>query len=350
MSETGRLFWLAGLLAFGWLIWLLAPVFSPFAVGALLAYLGDPAVDRLESWGLSRGLAVALVFLLIFIIGIGLLLILVPLLEQQLVLLVRKIPQLIEWLQATLLPRVLDLTGMDRDWFNLDQLREALTDHWKQVGAAVGKLLLQVTTSGQAVISWLAYLVLVPVVTFYLLRDWDILVARIRELLPRRYEPVVSKLARECHEMLAQFLRGQLTVMLALGIIYSIGLSLVGIDLALLIGMLSGLVSFVPYLGVIVGLVVAGIAAVMQYHDLLHLALVGLVFGVGQAIEGMVLSPMLVGERIGLHPVAVIFAVMAGGQLFGFFGVVAALPVAAVVVVLLRHFRSVYLNSQYYLP
>jgi len=139
-------------------------------------------------------------------------------------------------------------------------------------------------------------------------------------------------------------------VMLILGVIYSVGLTLAGIDLALLIGMLSGLVSFVPYLGVIVGMVVAGIAALIQYHDLLHLALVGLVFGIGQAIEGMVLSPLLVGERIGLHPVAVIFAVMAGGQLFGFFGVIAALPVAAVLVVLLRHLREVYLNSRLYLP
>ncbi|RME34664.1 MAG: AI-2E family transporter [Gammaproteobacteria bacterium] len=350
MSETGKLLWLAALLAFGWLLWLLAPVFSPFALGALLAYLGDPAVDRLEEFGLSRTLSVALVFLLMFLLGICLLLILIPLLEQQLALLFRKIPVVVDWFQATLIPWLLDFTGMERDWFNLDQLRQSLTTHWQQVGMALGKLLIRASTSGQAIVSWLAYLVLVPVVTFYLLRDWDHLVARIRELVPRRHEPVVSRLARECHEMLAQFLRGQLTVMLILGVIYSVGLTLAGIDLALLIGMLSGLVSFVPYLGVIVGMVVAGIAALIQYHDLLHLALVGLVFGIGQAIEGMVLSPLLVGERIGLHPVAVIFAVMAGGQLFGFFGVIAALPVAAVLVVLLRHLREVYLNSRLYLP
>jgi len=350
MSEAEKLLWLLALLALGWLLYLLAPVFSPFVVGALLAYLGDPAADRLEALGLSRTLSVTMVFLVMLVLGFGLLLVLVPLLEHQLLLLFHQLPAAIDWLQQRLIPYLLKLTGLDRDWLDLDLVRQSLSEHWRQVGGAVGKLLVQVSTSGQAIIGWLAYLVLVPVVTFYLLRDWDRMVASLRDLLPRRYEAIVVRLARECHAVLAEFLRGQLTVMLALGVIYSIGLALVGIDLALLIGMLSGLVSFVPYLGVIVGVVVAGIAALMQYHDLAHLGLVALVYGIGQGIEGWVLAPMLVGERIGLHPVAVIFAVLAGGQLFGFFGVLAALPVAAVIVVLLRHFRKVYLDSQLYLP
>ncbi|MEQ8659589.1 MAG: AI-2E family transporter, partial [Gammaproteobacteria bacterium] len=167
----------------------------------------------------------------------------------------------------------------------------------------------------------------------------------VRDLLPRRIEPTVSKLAREIDSVLAEFLRGQLTVMAALALIYTVGLWLVGLDLAFFIGLLAGLVSFVPYLGVIVGVIVAGAAAFLQFQDVLHLALVGAVFGVGQVLEGMVLSPLLVGDRIGLHPVAVIFAVMAGGQLFGFLGVLLALPVAAVIVVLLRHSRDEYLAS-----
>jgi predicted PurR-regulated permease PerM len=191
---------------------------------------------------------------------------------------------------------------------------------------------------------------LVPVVTFYLLRDWDHLVAQVRELLPRPVEPKVSALAGEIDAVLAEFLRGQLTVMAALALIYIVGLWAVGLELAFSIGLIAGLVSFVPYLGVIVGVVLASIAALLQFQDVWHLVAVVAVFGVGQMLEGMVLSPLLVGDRIGLHPVAVIFAVMAGGQLFGFFGVLLALPVAAAIVVLLRHSRDEYKRSGLYGP
>ncbi|MBI4005194.1 MAG: AI-2E family transporter, partial [Gammaproteobacteria bacterium] len=208
----------------------------------------------------------------------------------------------------------------------------------------------KITQSGQVLLGWLAYLLLIPVVTFYLLRDWDILVNKIHELIPSQYSQLVTRLARDCDDVLAEFLRGQLLVMLGQGIIYSIGLWLAGLEVALLIGMLAGLVSFVPYLGFIVGISAAAIAALVQFNDVIHLVYVILVFGIGQMIEGMVLSPWLVGDRIGLHPVAVIFAVMAGGQLFGFFGVLLALPVAAVIVVLLRHLRSHYLQSSFYTP
>jgi predicted PurR-regulated permease PerM len=204
------------------------------------------------------------------------------------------------------------------------------------------------TQSGVALLAWLANLVLVPVVTFYLLRDWDVLVARIHELIPRQQEPTVAKLARASDEVLGQFLRGQLTVMVALGVIYTTGLWLIGLDLALLVGMIAGLVSFVPYLGTIVGILLAGVAALMQFGDAMHLLYVAIVFAVGQSLEGMILTPLLVGDKIGLHPVAVIFAVMAGGQLFGFVGVLIALPVAAVVVVILRHMREVYTASELY--
>ena len=211
-----------------------------------------------------------------------------------------------------------------------------------------GLLVTHVGRSGQLLVGWLTYLLLIPVVTFYLLRDWDHLVAAVRDLLPKRLEPTVVKLAREIDAVLAEFLRGQLTVMLALAVIYTTGLWLVGLELAFFIGMLAGFVSFVPYLGVIVGLVVASFAAFLQFQDVVHIAGVAAVFGVGQLLEGMVLSPLLVGDRIGLHPVAVIFAVMAGGQLFGFFGVLLALPVAAIIVVLLRHSRDEYLQSALY--
>jgi len=186
------------------------------------------------------------------------------------------------------------------------------------------------------------------VVAFYFLRDWDDMLSRLRALLPRPLEPTVSTFARESDEVLAAFLRGQLSVMIALGMVYTTGLMLVGLDLAVLIGMLAGVVSFVPYLGIIVGGGAALIAAAVQFQDWLHPGLVLLVFVVGQMLEGFVLTPWLVGDRVGLHPVAVIFAILAGGQLFGFLGVLLALPAAAVIMVLLRYAHERYTKSLLY--
>jgi predicted PurR-regulated permease PerM len=191
-------------------------------------------------------------------------------------------------------------------------------------------------------------LLLIPVVTFYLLRDWDILVAKIYDLLPRRIAPTTAKLAVEVNTVLSSFLRGQFYVMLALASIYSIGLMLVGLDLALLIGLMAGLVSFVPYLGATVGIVSACIAAVVQFHEVTPLISVAAVFLVGQVLEGTVLTPKLVGDKIGLHPVAVIFSVLAGGQLFGFLGILLALPIASIVMVFLRHVNELYRDSEFY--
>ena len=197
-------------------------------------------------------------------------------------------------------------------------------------------------------LGWVAKLVLIPVLFFYFLRDWDRLVAKVDHLMPRHVEPVVRRLANESDQVLGAFLRGQLSVMAALAVIYSIGLTLVGIDLALLIGMAAGLISFVPYLGAILGVVAALIAAVVQFGDWFHPGMVLLVFAIGQATEGMVLTPLLVGDRIGLHPVAVIFAIMAGGQLFGFLGILLALPVAAILMVGVRYLHERYLRSELY--
>lgn len=339
---------LAGLLGLGFLLYLLSPVLSPFITAALLAYLADPAADALERRGLSRLMAVCLVFAVLLLLALVGVLLVLPLLERQLTALLAWLPKLIAWLQDALLPRLAAITGSEIPALDPAAVREALTGHWKQLGGALYELLGTVTRSGSVLLSWLAFLTVVPVVTFYLLRDWDILVASVRAHLPRRWEPTVSRLAGECDAVLAEFLRGQLLVMLCLSVLYAFGLWLVGLDLALLIGLTAGLVSFVPYLGVIVGVLLAALAALMQFQELLPLLWVALVFVAGQSLEGMVLSPLLVGERIGLHPVAVIFAVMAGAQLFGFVGVLLALPVAAVLVVIIRHWRELYLQSGLY--
>ena len=350
ITDAQKWLWFSGLVFTGWLLYLLAPVLAPFVAGALLAYLGDPITDKLEARKLSRTVAVSIVFAVMLLFGALLLLIILPLLQEQISSLFRRLPQIINWLQSDLLPTIANTLGLEIEAVDLGIIQNKLTENWRDVGSILGLILGKVSHSGQVFITWLAYLVLVPVVTFYLLRDWDILVEKTYGLIPRRYAKTVSRLTKECDSVLSEFLRGQLIVMFALGCIYSIGLFMVGLEFALLIGMMAGLVSFVPYLGAIVGIGVAGIVGFMQFHDIFHLVLIGIVFGVGQAIEGMLLSPLLVGDRIGLHPVAVIFAVMAGGQLFGFFGVLLALPVAAVIKVLLGFVHQHYIESDFYTP
>lgn len=348
INGSQKAFYLACILLIGWLIYLLSPVLTPFVCSAFLAYLADPIVDRLEEKQLSRTLSVTIVFSVMFLFFGILLLIVLPLLEQQLVQLIKRIPQSIDWIEQTLIPYITSSLGIDQSQLSLDQLRQSITQNWRDVGGIISKIINQVGQSSQAVLAVFANLILIPVVTFYLLRDWDILVERVHELIPRNIEANITKLAKECDSVLGEFLHGQLLLMFSQGVFYSIGLWVIGLEFSLLIGMLAGLVSFVPYLGVIVGILVAGIAAFMQFQDIIHIVYVLIVFGIGQALEGMLLSPLLVGDRIGLHPVAVIFAVMAGGQLFGFVGVLLALPVAAIIVILLRHAHERYLASGLY--
>ncbi len=348
ISESQRWFILALLLVTGWLFYLLAPVLTPFFIAALLAYLGDPLVDRLEARGLSRTLSVVIVFFtMTLLLALGLLL-LVPLLQQQLAQLIHVLPDYIAWISNNVVPWLEERFGLSREQLNLAAVSAWITEHWSTAGGIAVNLLEYASRSGGWVLGWLGNIVLIPVVGFYLLRDWDHFIAGIDHLLPRKIEPEIAHIAREADEMLAAFLRGQLTVMVALGIIYGVGLWLVGLKFALLIGLLAGLVSFVPYLGFIVGVVVAGAAMLMQTHDPWQLVPVVAVFGVGQMIEGMLLTPLLVGDRIGLHPVAVIFAILAGGQLFGFVGVLLALPVAAVLAVIVRDLHRRYLQSELY--
>lgn len=348
MSDSQKWLVFGGTIFSGWLLYLLSPILMPFIIGALLAYLGDPLVDRLEKTRLSRTLSVCVVFTIMTLLGLLLLLIILPQLERQITGLVTRLPQFISWTQENILPRLSTLLGLEPGALDLGVIKEAFTNNMKDISGIMGRLLVKLTQSGQLVLVWFAYLTLIPVVTFYLLRDWDVLVGKVHDLIPRPYEKLASKLARQCDEVLAEFMRGQFLVMLAQAILYTIGLWIVGLEFFLLIGMLAGLVSFVPYLGFIVGIGVASVAGFMQFHDIIHLIYILIVFGVGQAIEGMLLSPLLVGDRIGLHPVAVIFAVMAGAQLFGFVGVLVALPVAAVIVVLLRHIHESYLESSLY--
>ena len=344
-QETSRRWqMLAIIVAIGLLVWLLAPVLMPFAVAAMLAYLSDPLADRLERLGLGRTLAVSIVFVVLILVIAAALLLLVPLIARQVENLVQNFPRYVEWGRDTALPWLQAKLHLDPKAFDTDRLVDQIKEHIGSIGSVLGTL----SRSGVGVVAWLTNLVLIPVVWFYLLRDWDRLVAWVDRMLPRSIQPTVAHLARESDDVLGAFVRGQLLVMLVLAIYYGVALTLVGISVGPLIGMVAGLLSFVPYLGFITGFVAAIIASLVQHGDWMHLLMVVGVFVVGQLLEGYVLVPRLVGEKIGLHPVAVIFAVLAGGYLFGFLGVLLALPAASVILVLLRYLAQRYKLSDLY--
>lgn len=348
MTDTRNWYWWLAAVVLCLLVWLLSPILMPFAAGALLAYLGNPLVRRLMRLGMSRNWAVGITFsslLTAVVVGLAFL---IPMLWRQVLYVESRLPRLLRWINRDAIPWLEGHLRVDINRIDMDLVTEWLSGYWTEAGVVAGNVLSQVAASSINALAILGLVGLVPVVTFYLLLDWDDLLGRIRNLLPRDIEPRVSQLARECDEVLAAFLRGQLMVMVALGVVYAVGLQMVGLQLALIIGMVAGLGSIIPYFGFAIGIVAATLAAVIQFGSFEAVALVWVVFAVGQAIEGWVLQPWLVGDRIGLHPVAVIFAIMAGGQLFGFMGMLLALPVAAVIMVLLRHAHSYYQQSSLY--
>ncbi len=348
MSPAQLCSWLLIPAALAGLLYLLAPILTPFVVGALLAYLADPLADRLESWKLGRTVAVTIVFALLILIVTLVLLILVPALERQVSRFLADLPRYLGWIRDSLVPWLESRLGVDIAEYGISDVIELVRRDWGRTGGIAAAVAGSITRSGAAILGWLMNALLVPVVTFYLLRDWDRLVVGIADLLPRRILPTAARLARESDEVLGAFLRGQLSVMVVLGIIYSVGLGLVGLNTAMVIGMVAGLISFIPYLGTFVGVVFGVLAALVQFHDLWHVGLVLAVFVIGQMLEGMILTPLLVGDRIGLHPVTVIFAVMVGGHLFGFLGILLALPLASVLMVLVRHAHELYKASAWY--
>jgi predicted PurR-regulated permease PerM len=344
-----RLQWGLCVLAIGWLVWLLAPVLTPFVVAALLGWLGDPVVDRLERSGRSRNTSVMIVFSVMTALVLLSLLLLLPLLQRQLVTLFESLPRYRQWLVGTGLPWLEQKTGLQLvGWLDPQRLFALARAHWEQAGGAAATLLGYLSRSGFALLGWIANIVLLPVLTFFFLRDWDLLVERVAALVPRDHTATVSRLASESSLVLGGFLRGQLLVMVILGVLYGAGLSMIGLDVGILIGVVAGVLTFVPYLGPATVIILGGMAALIEYGDWQHFAGVIAVFGIGQVIESLWLTPKLVGDRIGLHPAAVIFAVLAGGQLFGFLGMLLALPVAAIANVLLRYAHERYTHSRLY--
>ncbi len=338
---------------FLYLLYLLEPILTPFLAAAVLAYMLDPLVDRLSDtgingWKIGRTLATLLVMLAMMLAVTGLLLIIIPLLQQQSQLIAQRLPLLLDHFHQQVEPWLLHQFGIHLDVNHAD-MQKLITEHWQTAGSMLGSFLLSAGQKSLSLIGVFANICLLPVVLFYFLRDWDDMMANMGELIPRDWIDRVRQLCLEIDQVVAEFLRGQLSVMLSLCVFYSVSLWLAGLDMALSIGLIAGLLSFVPYLGFALAFVLAVVLALLQFASLPEVVPVLLVFGIGQLVESFILTPILVGDRIGLHPVIVILALMAGGQLFGFAGVLLALPVSAAIAVGLRHTKQSYLRSEAYL-
>lgn len=338
-----------GVLFLGFVTYLLSPILMPFLLGALFAYLGNPLVDRLVKWHVPRVMAATLVFMGIMIAVAGFIISVIPVLEDQFIALIDKIPGFVAWIQASVVPWIETTFHVDIASFDVNTVTSAITGgDWHQTGQVATRIFKTIGHSSVILFAVLLNLILIPVVAFYLLRDWPVLIRNSRDLIPRKYIKSSSEIFEECDEVLGAFFRGQLLVMLGLGIFYSVALGFTGLNLALLLGVVIAILSIVPYLGTILGLAIAIIAALFQFADVAHIVYVLIIFAVGHVLESFILTPLLIGDKIGLHPVAVIFAILAGGTLFGFFGVLLALPVAAVIMVWVRYFIHHYVNSRYY--
>lgn len=339
-----------GLLVF---FYLLLPIMAPFLIAAILAYICTPLVDRFSrvkigKLSLGRTVATLLVMFLLIALVVLLTLIIVPMLQKEIAVVIQRLPEYLAALKDRIEPLLMQYFGVAFS-IDIEQLKSVLSKHWQTAGNLLGQILLTVGNHGFAIVAWIINLLLVPVVLFYLLRDWHGMVDRISQLMPRRWYEQTSKIAKEVDMVLAEFLRGQLSVMLLMCVFYAAGLMLVGLELALPVAIIAGLLGFIPYLGVTIGLLLAVLAGALQFSTPGEMIPVLAVFAAAQLLESMVLTPWLVGDRIGLHPVVVIFVLLAGGQLFGFAGILLALPVAAAIAVGLRHAKQRYLNSESYL-
>jgi predicted PurR-regulated permease PerM len=340
-------FWIIGLRVLLLALYLLRGVLLPFVAGMAVAYVLDPVCDKLEDWGLGRTWATTVVTLAFVVILAAVLLLVLPILAEQLLNLIARVPAVIDAIRAQVVAWIHTLE-LRVDAALLERLRSSLGEATGTLVSWASSVLGGVISGGVALVNLLSLLFITPVVAFYLLRDWDRLVGKVDGWLPRRHAETIRKQVKEIDRTLAGWARGQGTVCLLLGVGYAIGLTLLGLDFGLIVGLIAGVLSFIPYLGSITGFLLSVGLAMLQFDEIWRIAAVAAVFFAGQAIEGNILTPKLVGDKAGLHPVWVIFALLAGGALFGFVGVLLAVPVAAVVGVLVRFALDCYLKSPLY--
>ncbi len=325
----------------------LESVLTPFLIGAILAYLGTPLVNAAERRGMPRSLATTIVVLLFGLVLIAVFIVLIPLVQGEVALAAKRLPALMAQASAAMSPWLEQRFGITLS-LDFETLKTFLTENVESAHELSLRLLSGVKAGSLIALKILINMALIPVVMFYLLRDWKMIGQRLEDLVPLDWQGRYRTIVAEIDDVLAEFLRGQFSVMVVLAIYYAIGLSLVGLDRALSIGILTGLLVFIPYVGFGLGFVLGVLAALLQWSGWPMFLAVLAVYGIGQLLENYVLVPWLVGDRIGLHPIAVIFALLAFGQLFGFAGVLLALPVSAALLVGLRHLRAEYMLSPFY--
>ncbi|SSC68212.1 AI-2E family transporter [Ciceribacter selenitireducens] len=342
------MFWLAALAVFIFFLMMFRTILLPFIAGMALAYFLDPVADRLERLGLSRMWATVVILVTFIVVFVLSLMIIIPILASQLNEFIQHIPGYITQLQTY-------ITTSNAAWLpgwlstQTDTIKENFSKYLSEGVGFLGTLIAQIWNSGKALVDIASLLVVTPVVAFYLLLDWDRMIAKVDGWIPRGHVATVRAIAAELDSTIAGFVRGQGSLCLFLGIYYAVGLSLIGLNFGLLIGFLTGLLSFIPYVGSTVGLVLAaGVAVVQFWPDYVHLIIVVVFFFSGQFIEGNILQPKWVGKSVGLHPVWLMFALFAFGAMFGFVGVLIAVPAAASVGVLVRFALSRYLESDLY--
>lgn len=340
-------FWLIGLAMFAAAVWVLSGMLLPFVAALIIAYMLDPWVDRLEAWRLPRSLGTVVVLLGFILVLVAVVLLVVPLVQAQVAKLVEVLPSYAESLRRFVEPRVNELMAR-LSAEDVERLRSAAGQYSGDVVSWIAALLRRVLAGGLALFDVLSVVFITPVVAFYLLRDWDRLIRAVDGCLPRAHAETIRTQVRAVDSTLGGFIRGQASVCLSLGLLYAVALSVAGLDFGLIVGLLSGVLSFIPYVGTLFGFVSSLGLALVQFDETWRIGLIAAIFVAGQVIEGNVLTPLLVGDRVGLHPVWVMFALLAGASLFGFLGVLIAVPVAAVIGVLTRFALSQYLQSPYY--
>lgn len=340
-------FWVVGFLVFLGVVWLLRAILLPFLAGLAVAYFLDPICDRMQRWGISRVWATSLLTVVFAVLVVAAFALLLPLAIHQLGDLVDSAPTLLDAARKKV--RVLlDRFNQVVDPNTADQIRDGLTSSFGGFGSWIAGVLTGLLSSGLALLNILSLIFLTPVVAFFMLRDWDGFIAKLESWIPRNQVEVVRSLACQIDDILAAWVRGVALVCVLLAAFYAVTLSLIGLKVGLFIGIFAGLLSFVPFVGAVGGLILAVGMAAIEFDDPWRIAAVAAVFLIGQAAEGNWLTPMLVGNKVELHPVAVIFALLAGGALFGFVGLLLAVPMAAVIGVLTRYAIQQYLKSQLY--
>ncbi len=348
MSPAKQLgYWLGVFLSVAAALYVLSDILLPFVAGMAIAYFFDPAADKLVKWGCSRTIATCIITLLFVLLAIAVLVLLFPLLESQITELISALPAIGQfmWEQVQALLAIVQ-AKLPPEY--AERLRTAVSEYAGSVVGSIGTVIGRIVSGGFAFFNLLSLVFITPIVTFYMLRDWDRMVVKLDAWLPLQHAETIRGLLREIDSTISGFVRGQALVCIALGAFYAIALTIAGLKFGLIVGLAAGLISFVPYLGALAGFVISIALAVSQFSEWIDVAIIVVIFIVGQAVEGNVLQPKLVGERVGLHAVWIIFALLAGGALLGFVGLLLAIPLAAAIGVLIRFALSRYLASPLY--